>query len=149
MIEYVSANLWQLWTIVAVVCLILELFTGGFFIVCFSIGAVFAALASLVGGGYVQLAVFVVFSALSIFMVRPFALRYLHRKGDDRVSNADALIGRIGTVSQTIEPNGFGRVAIDGDDWKAQTDEKDPIVIGTRVRVVDRESIIIKVVKTN
>ena len=36
MLDYFSANLWQLWAILAVVCLIVELMTGGFFIICFA-----------------------------------------------------------------------------------------------------------------
>lgn len=39
MIEYFSQNLWQVWAIIAVLCLILELFSGDFFILCFAIGA--------------------------------------------------------------------------------------------------------------
>ena len=44
MIEYISQHVWQLWAVVAVICLIFELMAGDFFIICFSIGAVFAAI---------------------------------------------------------------------------------------------------------
>ena len=85
MIEYFSQNLWQVWAIIAVVSLILELFSGDFFIMCFAIGACGAAIVSPFANIYVQLAVFVVITAISIFVVRPFALRYLHKAidGDD------------------------------------------------------------------
>lgn len=145
MTDYISVNMWQLWAVIAVVCLILELFTSGFFIVCFSVGALFALLTSFVGGVYAQIGAFVFFSAISIFLVRPFAVRYLHGNRDGRVSNADALIGRVGTVSQDIVQNGYGRVAIDGDDWKAESADGDIIAKDERVEVVGRESIIIKV----
>lgn len=146
MIEYFSANLWQLWVILAVGCLIVELVTGGFFIICFAIGALAAAMASLVGGWMLQLIVFIVFSALSIFLVRPLALRYLHENKPVTVSNADAILGRVGRVSETIEAGGFGRVAIDGDDWKAQaTGCDEDIPDGALVQVKSRESIIIDV----
>ena len=59
--------------------------------------------------------------------------------------NADAIIGRIGRVSETITAGHFGRVAIDGDDWKAHSDETDPIEKGMKVRVLSRDSIIISV----
>ena len=146
MIDYLSQHLWQMWAVIAVLCLILELTAGDFFIICFSIGAVFAAIcAALSGVFYWQLAVFAAFTLVSLFLVRPFALRYLHRNDKERVSNADALIGRKGKVTEAIEKGGFGRVAIDGDVWKAVavTDEKIPV--GTSVRVVGRESIIITV----
>lgn len=147
MIEYFSANMWQVWAVVAVLGLILELSSGDFFIICFAIGACGAAVASLFCGFYVQLVVFGIITALSIFQVRPFALRYLHRGESGRLSNADALMGRLGRVTETIEAKGFGRVAIDGDDWKAVSADEEEIPAGTRVRVVGRESIIITVEK--
>ena len=107
MIDYFAANLWQMWALVAIVCLILELTNGDFFIMCFSIGAVCTAIASALGlGFYGGLVVFAVCSVLCIFFVRPFALKYLHRNDDSRVSNADALIGRIGRVSEALEEGG-------------------------------------------
>lgn len=146
MLDYFSANLWQLWAILAVVCLIVELMTGGFFIICFAIGAVAAALSTLFGGLALQVVVFIIFSAVSVFMVRPFALRYLHENKPAPVSNADALLGRVGRVSETIVAGGFGRVAIDGDDWKAQATGTDTdIAEGSLVQVTGRESIIIDV----
>ena len=146
MLDYFSANLWQLWAILAVVCLIVELMTGGFFIICFAIGAVAAALTTLFGGLALQVVVFIIFSAVSVFMVRPFALRYLHENKPAPKSNADALLGRVGRVSETIVAGGFGRVAIDGDDWKAQATGTDTgIAEGSLVQVTGRESIIIDV----
>ena len=146
MIEYLAQHLWQMWAVVAVVCLILELTAGDFFIICFSIGAVFAAIAAVVGGGfYVQLLVFAVFTLISLFWVRPFAQRYLHKGEDRRVSNADALLGRQGRVVETVKADGFGRVQIDGDIWKAVTNETADIAEGANVKVVGRESTIITV----
>ena len=138
--------MWQMWVIIAVICLILELMNGDFFIMCFAIGGVCSSIAAAVGGNiYVQLAVFAITSVLSLFFVRPAALRYLHKNEDSRVSNADALIGQTGRVSEPIVADGFGRVAIDGDDWKALSVDGQPIEKDARVRVVSRESIIITV----
>ncbi|MBO5602587.1 MAG: NfeD family protein [Prevotella sp.] len=146
MIEYFASNMWQMWVIIAVICLILELMNGDFFIMCFAIGGVCSSIAAAVGGNiYVQLAVFAITSVLSLFFVRPAALRYLHKNEDSRVSNADALIGQTGRVSEPIVADGFGRVAIDGDDWKALSVDGQPIEKDARVRVVSRESIIITV----
>ncbi len=148
MADYIINNLWQVWTVMAVLCLIIELSTGGFFIVCFAFGGVFAAVGAALGAGFIlQLALFIVFSAIGIWRVRPFAMKYLHSESDARVSNADAIEGRIGTVSQEIEAGGYGRVAIDGDDWKAESADGQAIAAGERVKVVGRESIIIKVTR--
>lgn len=146
MIEYLAQHLWQVWAVVAVVCLILELTAGDFFIICFSIGAVFAAVSAVVGGSiYVQLVVFAVFTLISLFWVRPFAQRYLHRGEDPRVSNADALLGRQGRVVERVVADGFGRVQIDGDIWKAVTNGGCDIPEGSNVKVIGRESTIITV----
>jgi membrane protein implicated in regulation of membrane protease activity len=147
MIQYLSTNLWLFWAVVAVICLILELVSGGFFIICFAIGGLASAISALLGANiYWQIFVFALISLLTIFGVRPFALKYLHRNdGSSRVSNADAVIGRIGFVSETIQEGGFGRVAIDGDDWKAVSADGNAIDKGAKVEVVGRESIIITV----
>ena len=146
MIEFIALHLWQMWAILAVLCLILELTAGDFFIICFSIGAVFACITDALGGGIIlQLVVFTVFTLASLFFVRPFAVRFLHKGESNRVSNADALLGRKGRVVETIKADSFGRVQIDGDVWKAVTNEPQDIPEGTNVRVVSRESTIITV----
>ncbi len=145
MIEYISQNLWQFWTVIAVICLILELTSGDFFIMCFAIGGAVAAIVSPFSNFYVQLAVFAVVSLVSIFTVRPVALKWFHRNDPDRVSNADALLGREGFVKETIEAGGFGRVAIDGDVWKAKSADGSTVEVGSKVKVVNRESTIITV----
>lgn len=147
MIDYFINNMWALWAVIAVLGLVVELSSGDFFVICFSVGAIGAAVASLFANIYVQLGVFIVLTALSIFQVRPFALRFLHKGEEVRVSNADALIGRKGRVTETILAGQYGRVAIDGDDWKAQTLLNEDLPVGTQVRVVSRESIIITVEK--
>ena len=147
MIDYIMQNLWQMWAVVAVICLILELTAGDFFIICFAIGAVGAAIdAGLLGNGiYAQLFVFVVITLLSLFYVRPFAKRYLHKGEDKRISNADALMGRQGRVVETIVAGGYVRVQIDGDIWKAVTLGEADIPEGSNVTVIDRVSTIITV----
>ena len=143
-------HLWQIWAIVAVICLILELTAGDFFIICFSIGAVFACLTDALGGGIIlQLIVFAVFTLASLFFVRPFAVRFLHKGESNRVSNAVALLGSKGRVVETVKADSFGRVQIDGDIWKAVTNEQNDIPEGTNVRVISRESTIITVETIN
>ena len=144
MIDYFFANMWQIWAIVAVVCLILELSSGDFFIICFSIGAVFAVIGAAAGLNiYWQVALFAVFSLLSIFFVRPAALRWLHKNEPNKPSNADALVGRLGRVTEEIKAGQSGYVQIDGDMWKAVSSTD--IAAGTTVRVIGRESTIITV----
>ena len=144
MIEYFLSNMWQVWGIIAVLCLILELSSGDFFIICFSIGAVFAIISAVIGlNVYWQIFIFAIFSLLSVMFVRPVALRYLHKNEPNKPSNADALLGRTGRVTEAIKAGASGYVQIDGDLWKAVSDTN--IAVGTTVRVVGRESTIITV----
>ena len=153
MIEYLIQHSWQIWTVVAVLCLILELSSGDFFIICFSIGAVAAVIVAAVGLSlFWQVVFFALFAMLAIFTVRPLALRWLHKNDPNRRSNADALLGRTGRVTEAITASGSGYVQIDGDLWKAVSadaggDLQSPetIPVGTTVRVVGRESTIVTV----
>ena len=146
MIEYFTSNLWLLWIIISIICLILELSSGDFFILCFAIGAAASAIFAGCGASLTwQIIIFAVVSALSLLLVRPALIRKLHKPHRERLSNAEAMIGQEGRVSETIEAGGYGRVAIDGDDWKACSLDGNAIEKDTRVRVVKMDSIILTV----
>lgn len=146
MIEYISQNLWLLWTIVVMLCLIIELGSGDFFVTCFAIGAIGALVSSFLGIPlWMQILIFSLCSVLSILFIRPPLLRWLHAKGEHRLSNAEALVGRTATVVEPIAPDGSGYVKIDGDVWKAVTCDAEHIERGEKVRVVKMNSIIVTV----
>lgn len=144
--DYLTAHLWQLWATLIFVCLILELFSGDFFITCFAIGGLFGLCSSLLDFPFwAQIIIWIVFSLLSIWLIRPRLAALLHKGGEERQSNADALIGREGTVIETIEPGQHGYVKVDGDEWKAVSTAADTLAVGEPVRIVGRESIIVTV----
>ena len=143
MIEFFTSNLWLIWVIISIVCLILELSSGDFFLLCFAIGAAVAAIIAGCGATITwQIILFAVVSALSLLLVRPALIKKLHKPHRVRLSNAEAMVGQEGRVSERIEANGFGRVAIDGDDWKARSVDDSAIEKDQRVRVVKMDSII-------
>jgi membrane protein implicated in regulation of membrane protease activity len=78
-------------------------------------------------------------------LVRPALLKKLHKPNRERLSNAEAMIGQEGRVSERIDANGYGRVAIDGDDWKSVSADGSAIEKDVRVRVVKMDSIILTV----
>ena len=146
MIQYFTSNLWLIWVIISIVCLILELSSGDFFILCFAIGAAVSAIFAGCGASLtLQIIVFAVVSALSLLLVRPALVKKLHKPNRERLSNAEAMIGQQGRVSETIDADGYGRVAIDGDDWKARSADGSAINKDIRVRVVKMDSIILTV----
>lgn len=148
MFELFTNSLWIVWVFVALTLLVLELSSGDFYFTCFAIGALCAALVSLAGVPvWVQVIAWALFALLSIWLIRPALKRWLHKEERERVSNADAIIGREVEVLETIEVGGYGRVRIDGDIWRAKSDEPTDIAEGEKVRIVERESTIVKVAR--
>ena len=145
MIDYIVGNLWIVWAILMFGCLILELSSGDFFVTCFAIGALVALGASFVMPFWAQVLVWAVCSVLSIRLIRPKLLHHLHSTGEERLSNADALVGRIGIVIEPIHEGSTGYVKVDGDEWKAVSNASETIEKGSKVEIVGRDSIIVTV----
>lgn len=137
------------WLIAAIVLVILEIMTAGFGVICFAIGAALAALVSGLGGSLTwQVVVFVVVSLLAFIFLRPVVMRFLDRKSKDVKTNAEAIIGRKGIVSECIDAaQHTGRVAVDGDDWKAVSEDGSVIEKGADVEIIKLDSIIVTVKK--
>lgn len=141
---------YQIWLIAAIVLVIIELLTAGFGVICFAVGALFSALAAFLGVDSLvwQLLIFAVASVLCFIFLRPVVLRFLDKKSKDVKTNADALIGKTAIVSETIDSStNQGRVAVDGDDWKAVSADGSVINKGEKVEIISRDSIILTVKK--
>lgn len=141
---------WQIWVIASLLFFIAEIFTVGFVVICFSVGGFFAALAAACGLGVIwQVTVFSVATALCFFFIRPIVMKLFSRK-DNTKTNADAIIGRIGIVSEAIDPvTDKGRVKLDGDDWKAVSADGVAIEAGQHVEIVSRDTLVVKVKQVN
>ena len=53
MIDFLTQNVWLIWILVSVLLLILELFSGDLFILCFSIGALASSFTAALGLGII------------------------------------------------------------------------------------------------
>ena len=140
-------EIWQIWLAIALALVIIEIITVGFAALCLAIGAVGAAVASCFTDSLVwQITVFAVFTLISFIYV--FMLKFLSRKKDSPKSGVEALIGRTAIVEEDIvaETNS-GRVAIDGDRWKAVSEDGNNIMKGEKVVVLKVDSIILTVRK--
>ena len=137
---------WHIWLILALLCIILEIFTPGFAVACLSIGAVGSSIAALCGCTFkLQLITFIITTLLAFFLVRPVVLKLFHSKSKTVATNTDALIGKIAVVSEDIAPITGGRVKIDGDDWKAVTVDGRSLEKGKPVRITQVNSVILTV----
>lgn len=145
--QFKTMQPYQIWLIAAILLLIFEICSATFGAICFAIGAGFSALAAGLGANLTwQIIVFAVVSLLTFIFLRPVVMRFLDRKSKDVKTNADAIIGRKGVVSERIDAaQHTGRVAVDGDDWKAVSEDGSVIEKGTTVEIVKLESIIVTV----
>lgn len=142
---------WHIWVIVALVFVIVEIFTTGFAVMCISFGCIFGAIASSFDVDLEwQLLLFAIGTALTFFTVRPVVQKLLYNKSHEVKTNTDALIGRRAIVSEHIEGELHpGRVKVDGDDWKAISLESEPIEAGETVEITAINSIIVTVKKVS
>src|SRR5690242_9488164 len=129
---------WQVWLVAALLLFVAEMIAPGFWLLSVAVGSLAAGIVSLILPGV--LAPTLTFAAgtlLSLVGVRPFLLRRLHPGGRDIKTNVDALAGRVGIVSERIDPStGKGRVVVEGEDWRAAALMDTPLEAGTRVMIV-------------
>jgi membrane protein implicated in regulation of membrane protease activity len=130
---------WVIWLIVAVAFAVGEILNLSFFLFPFAIGALGAAILSLVGAGTpAAFAAFAVLTAVSFAIVRPIAKRHVRMPAQLRTGTA-ALVGRTAVVLEPIDNDaGHGTVRLDGETWTARSyDEDQTFAAGTRVHVME------------
>ena len=144
-------EIWHIWIIVAVIFFIIEIFTPAFLMACLAIGCVLAGIFSYMDFGIkIQLLTFSIGTLISFFGVRPFILKYGFKKSGDLKTNVDALVGKIGKVKVTIDSSkNEGRITVEGDDWKAETENNEIINAGENVEILKINStiLIVKLIK--
>lgn len=132
----VDIEIWRwLWTGFAAVMAIGEIFTAGFFLLPFAIGAGGAAVLAWVNAGI--LAQWLVFFGLSIISL-VYLQRFIRRQDeeDQPKVGANRWIGEIGLVLEEIEPKtGAGMVRILREEWRASAPQAIPA--GERIVVTD------------
>lgn len=142
---------WHIWAMICIGLFILEMFVPGFVLGCLAIGALGGMFVSIFTATIeIQLITAAVVTVLSFLFIRPFALRRLNRKQELK-TNVDSLIGRKAKVSQAFDQVLHkGRVAVDGDDWMAFTEDTLPLKTGDLVEIlrVESNSLIVKSLNT-
>ena len=127
-------HVWMLWLGLAALCIIGEIFTAGFFLLWFGIGAGVACLMAVLGVGIVwQWIGFILVSGVLFAISRKFAERIT--KKQPQGIGADRAIGKRGIVLEEIDnAKNTGRVRVEKEEWNA--DSKTGEVIKTNTRVV-------------
>ena len=132
--------LWIGWIVLGVALIIAEIFTLGFVLFWFGLGALGAALAAMMGFGLpIQFAIFAVISiGLTVMSRTIFAKYLLHRDEDTVKMGVDSLPGQVGTVtSASSGALNAGAVRVYGSVWTAfPADEDVKLIEGEKVEVV-------------
>jgi len=130
---------WILWIALAATCIVVEIFTAGFFIFWFGVGAGVAAVLAAVGlAAAWQWGPFIVVSAVCLVLSRRFAERIT--KGQKRKVGPDRLIAKVGVVLEKINPDtSKGKVRVESEEWRAISEDGKAIDAGTHVYVVKIE----------
>ena len=133
---------WILWVVLGVVLIIAEVFTPGFVLLWFGIGALAAALTSMLGAGLaLQFLVFIALSSVLTALSRTIFVNYFTRQDepDGMKVGAAKLPGQVGTVVTSSQGAlNEGAVKVFGSVWTASPAEGEPpLEAGDRV-VVER-----------
>lgn len=124
------------WLILLVVFIAAEAATVQLVSVWFAVGALAAMVVSLLGGElWLQVVVFFILSIALLALLWPVAKKRLKPKVV--ATNADALVGRLCTVTEEIDPIEGGRVRLGDVTWSARSENGDRISAGARVRVLN------------
>jgi len=128
-----------IWTVLGIIFIIAEIFTTGFVLLWFGVGALVAAFAAMLGFGYpFQFLVFFLVSiALTVLSRTIFNKYFAHHSDAALKSGAESLPGQIGIV---VEPSvgalKEAAVKVYGSTWKAYPVEgEDALKLGERVAV--------------
>jgi len=132
---------WILWCVLGAILIVAEIFTSGFVLLWFGIGALAAAFAGLIGINSLALQ-FLVFAVVSIGLTaasRTFFVNYFSREktGDSLRTGVDSLPGKIGTVvSSSRGAMNEGAVKVFGSTWTAYPAAgESPLEAGERVKI--------------
>ena len=137
------------WIVLAVFFFLTEVFTAGFVLLCFGIGALGAALMAFLGAGLAwQIAVFIVVSIAAVVLARPFADR-ISRPGVQQIAG-NRMIGKWAVVLQTVDPiANTGMVRLESERWRAESLDGEQLEVGEVVEVVGVEGVRLQVRATD
>ena len=129
-----------LWTAAIVAFLIIEALTTALVSIWFSVGSLAALIACALGADvYIQLLVFVVFSVISIVILRKLAFK--NGRTNSRI-NLERIVGNVIIITQTVDnANGGGMAKINDVEWRVISENGEIINVGERATVTDIDGV--------
>ncbi len=128
--------MWQIWLIIAGICLIIEIMTVGFLIFWFSVGALLTMIVSFFTDNLIiQTSVFVLSSTILIFATKPFVQKFVNKKEGIK-TNVYSTVGKTGIVTKDINSiESCGQIKVEGEVWSAMGFNDMNIPQGTEVEI--------------
>lgn len=128
--------MWQFWLIVAGLFFVGEIFTLGFLIFWFGIGALFAMIVSFFTTNIIiQTTVFLITSTIFILATKPLIKKFVDVKNTN--TNVFSIIGKKALVIKDIDPiHSSGQIKLNGEVWSAETENDEIIKEGSEVEVL-------------
>lgn len=110
-----------MWLVSAAVLLVVEMLTVDLLFASLALAALAAAIAAGIGlGGISQGLVFGIFAAISLFLLRPIALRHLKRRPPNYATNVEALVGAQAFTTRAVSERD-GEIKLNGEIWSARS----------------------------
>ena len=135
----------EFWIILAIIFLIGELLSGGFYLLSIGLGAIAAAILNYLQFSItLQIIAFILITVIFILISRPL-YKKLNKNTVDKKANTERLIGLKAKVTEEIDSHKIGNINVNGEVWKAISDEK--ISKGETVEITEIEGVKLKVKK--
>ena len=135
----------EFWIILAIVFLIGELLSGGFYLLSIGIGAIAAAILNYFQYSLtIQIIAFIIITLIFVLISRPLYNK-LNKNTVDKKSNTERLIGLKAKVTEDINSDKIGTIKVNGEIWKAISDEE--ISEGEEVETIAIDGVKLKVKK--
>ena len=137
--------MWQFLCVVGIAFVILEIFTPSMFFLNFALAAFITAGITLITlNKFALVLAFFLLSFLSFVFLRPMLLRRNSKETETGIEVK--YIGKTAKVIEEVGSNG-GVITIYGERWEARTQDCEIIPIGTEVKILKNDSLIMYVTK--
>lgn len=134
---------WQLLILTGVIFIIIEIFTPMMFFLNLALACFITAIAALfITDWNVLVPVFVVFSVIFLIFLRPLLIRT--RENGKKTGVEEKYIGRTAKVIETVTKES-GVISIYDERWNARSLTGEEISVGTEVKIVKNESLLLYV----
>ncbi len=129
-------SFWHIWAALGIGLFIAEIFTPGFYLASLGTAAFISALFAYFDFSFFSQGFSFLFSAAITFWGCRRFLAIFENKSKDIPSNTDALVGKMGRVTERISADGTkGRVYVGGEDWRCVSLDETEIKKGEQVEI--------------